>query len=278
MAASIHPSAVVDPGAELGADVTIGPFVVIESDVIIGSGSRIDSHACIKQYTRMGARNRVHSHAVVGGESQDLKFHGEVTWLRVGDDNTIREFATLHRGTAGGGGETRVGNSNLLMAYTHVAHDCVLGNHIIMSNGATLAGHVNVGDHAIIGGLSAVHQFTRIGRNAFVGGMTGVAQDLPPWMLAAGARALVHGPNLVGLRRVGANRETVAAMKHAFRMIWRSELLRQEALEALSAEYAHMPEVMEFIEFIQKSERGLCPAEKMLETEQKKLDAEGETA
>lgn len=278
MAASIHPSAVVDPGAQLGVDVTVGPFVVIESDVIIGDGSRIDSHACIKQYTHMGARNRVHSHAVVGGESQDLKFHGEVTWLNVGDDNSIREFATLHRGTEGGGGATRVGNGNLLMAYTHVAHDCVLGNHIIMSNGATLAGHVNVGDYAIIGGLSAVHQFTRIGRHAFVGGMTGVAQDLPPWMLAAGARALVHGPNLVGLRRAGCNRETMAAMKQAFRMIWRSELLRQEALEALTTDYGHMPEIMEFIDFVKKSERGLCPAEKMSETEQKKLDGENETA
>lgn len=277
MAAFIHPLAVVDPSAQLGADVTVGPFVVIEADVIIGDGTRIDSHACIKQYTRMGARNRVHSHAVVGGESQDLKFRGETTWLNVGDDNAIREFATLHRGTEGGGGETRVGNSNLLMAYTHVAHDCVLGNHIIMSNGATLAGHVSVGDHAIIGGLSAVHQFTRIGRHAFVGGMTGVAQDLPPWMLAAGARALVHGPNLVGLRRAGAGRETAAAMKQAFRLIWRSELLRQEALDALAAEYGHMTEIGDLIAFIKESERGLCPAEKMSENEQKKLDGDPNT-
>lgn len=276
MAVLIHPSAVVAPSAELGTDVSIGPFVVIESDVRIGDGTCIDSHSCVKQYTSMGQNNHVHSHAVVGGVSQDLKFRGEVTWLHVGDHNSIREFSTLHRGTEGGGAETRVGDHNLLMAYTHVAHDCVLGSHIVMSNGATLAGHVYVGDYAIIGGLSAVHQFSRIGRHAFVGGMTGLAQDLPPWMLAAGARALVHGPNMVGLRRSGASREAVSAMKQAFRLIWRSDLLRAEALDALQRDHGHLMEIQEFISFVGKSERGLCPVEKISESEQKKLDDDNE--
>lgn len=276
MAVLIHPSAVVDPAAELGTDVTIGPFVVIESDVRIGDGTCIDSHSCVKQYTSLGRNNHVHSHAVVGGVSQDLKFKGEITWLHIGDDNTIREFATLHRGTEGGGSETRVGNANLIMAYSHVAHDCILGSHIIMSNGATLAGHVSVGDYVIIGGLSAVHQFSRIGRHAFVGGMTGLAQDLPPWMLAAGSRALVHGPNLVGLRRSGASRETASAMKQAFRLIWRSDLLRAEALDVLRRDHGHLAEIQEFISFVEKSDRGLCPVEKFSENDQKKLDDDGE--
>ncbi len=259
---TIHPTAIVASSAELGAGVEIGPYAIIEENVIIGEGSRVDAHAVIKRYTRMGKRNHIHSHALVGGEPQDLKFQGEITWLELGDENTIREFATLHRGTEGGGGITRVGSRNLCMAYTHVAHDCQVGDNIVLSNGATLGGHVKVDDFAIIGGLSAVHQFSHIGTHAFVGGMTGVAQDLPSWMLAAGSRALVHGPNLVGLRRVGASRETIAALKKAFRLVWRSELSRAAALAQLSEEYASIPELMEFVDFVRNSERGLCPAEK----------------
>ncbi len=265
----IHPTAVVHPGAQIGKDVEIGPYAIIEEHVVIGDRCRIDAHAVIKDYTKMGMGNHIHSHALVGGEPQDLKFHGEVTWLELGDDNRIREFATLHRGTEGGGGITRIGSRNLCMAYTHIAHDCLLGNDIVMSNGATLGGHVRVDDFAIIGGLSAVHQFGHVGAHAFVGGMTGVAQDLPPWMLAAGSRALVHGPNLVGLRRAGASRETIAAFKQAFRLIWRSEMPRSEALELLAKDYAEMPQVMDFVDFVRSSERGLCPAEKNVE---KKLD------
>ncbi len=260
----IHPTAIVASSAELGSGVEIGPYAIVEDHVSIGDGTRVDAHAVIKQYTRMGKCNHIHSHALVGGTPQDLKFRGEITWLELGDENTIREFATLHRGTEGGGGITRMGSHNLCMAYTHVAHDCQVGSHIVLSNGATLGGHVTVDDFAIIGGLSAVHQFSHIGTHAFVGGMTGVAQDLPPWMLAAGSRALVHGPNLVGLRRIGASRETIGALKKAFRLIWRSELSRAEALDQLTTEYANIPELMEFVNFVHKSERGLCPAEKNL--------------
>ena len=258
----IHPTAIVASSVELGEDVEIGPYAIVEDHVHIGEGTRIEAHAVIKQYTRMGKRNHIHSHALVGGTPQDLKFRGEVTWLELGDENTIREFATLHRGTEGGGGITSIGDHNLCMAYTHVAHDCRMGSNIVLSNGATLGGHVTVDDFAIIGGLSAVHQFSHIGTHAFVGGMTGVAQDLPPWMLAAGSRALVHGPNLVGLRRIGASHETISALKKAFRLIWRSELSRAEALEQLTSEYTAIPELMEFVSFVRKSERGLGPAEK----------------
>lgn len=268
----IHPTALIHPGASIGEDVEIGPYAIIEEHVVIGDRCRIDAHAVIKNYTKMGRGNHIHSHAMVGGEPQDLKFQGEVTWLEIGDGNRIREFATLHRGTQGGGGVTRLGSRNLCMAYAHVAHDCQLGSDIVMSNGATLGGHVRVDDYAIIGGLSAVHQFCHIGTHAFVGGMTGVAQDLPPWMLAAGSRALVHGPNLVGLRRAEAGRDVIAAFKQAFRLVWRSDMPRPEALDLLEKEYAAMPQIMAFVAFIRGSERGLCPAEKNVE---KRLDGEG---
>ena len=258
----IHPSAFVSPRAELGEDVVVGPCALIEEDVVIGARTRVDAFASIKRYTTMGEDNHVHSHAMVGGEPQDLKFHGEVSRLIIGSRNSIREFSTLHRGTESGGGVTSIGDGNLLMAYVHVAHDCTVRNNIVMSNNATLAGHCLVEDGAIIGGLSAVHQFGHVGTHAFVGGMTGVAQDLPPWMLAAGSRALVHGPNLVGLRRAGASRETISAFKQAFRLIWRSEMPRSEALDLLANDYANLPQVMEFVDFVRSSERGLCPAEK----------------
>ncbi|ABB38175.1 Acyl-(acyl-carrier-protein)--UDP-N-acetylglucosamine O-acyltransferase [Oleidesulfovibrio alaskensis G20] len=261
MAAQIHPSAFVDSKAVIGEDVVIGPCAVVEANTVIGDRCRIDAFASVKQYTRMGTDNHIYSYAAVGGEPQDLKFHGEESWLEIGDRNRIREFATLHRGTEGGGAKTVVGSDNLLMAYTHVAHDCHVKDGIIMSNGATLAGHVTVEDHAILAGLSAVHQFVRIGRNAFVGGMSGIAQDLPPFMLAVGNRAGVHGPNLVGLRRAKASRDLIAALKSAYRLIWHSETPRKEALEQLEYEYGNFPEVLNFVEFIRSSERGILSVE-----------------
>lgn len=262
MSDRIHPTAIISPSAELGENVNIGPYAIIEDSVFIGAGCRIDAHAIIKSYTRMGKDNHIHSHALVGGTPQDLKFAGETSWLELGDGNTIREFATLHRGTEGGGGLTSIGSHNLIMAYCHVAHDCHVGSHIVMSNNATLAGHVTVEDYAIIGGLSAVHQFCRIGRNAFVGGMTGIPQDLPPWMLAAGGRALVQGPNIVGLRRAGATRDVMSALKEAYRIVWRSGMPRSDALMTIEQEYSDVAQVMEFVTFIRASERGICSAEK----------------
>ena len=262
MSASIHPSAFVSAKAELGNNVTVGPCAVIEDDTVIGDNCEIHAFASVKQYTRMGAGNIIHSYAMVGGIPQDLKFAGEVSSLEIGDHNSIREFSTLHRGTEGGGGVTRIGNKNLLMAYTHVAHDCVIGNEVVMSNNSTLAGHVTVDDCAILGGLSAVHQFSRIGRYAVVGGMTGIAQDLPPYMLAVGGRAGIHGPNIVGLRRLKVPASTVTAMRAAFRTIWLSGIPRQDALAQVEQEYAEIPQVLELVEFIRQSPRGVLFAAK----------------
>lgn len=260
MSAQVHPSAFVHPSAQLGEGIVIGPCAVVEEDVVIGDRTRLDAFATVKRYTRMGSDNHVHSYACVGGEPQDLKYAGEVSWLEIGNGNNIREFSTLHRGTEGGGGCTRIGDNNLFMAYTHVAHDCVVGNNVVMSNNATLAGHVTVGDFVIISGLSAVHQFTRLGQHSFVAGMSGLPQDLPPFMLAVGSRAAVHGPNLVGLRRMHASRELIAALKNAFRLIWLSETPRKEALEQLEYEFGNFPEILDLVAFIRGSERGILSA------------------
>ncbi|MBQ4133208.1 MAG: acyl-ACP--UDP-N-acetylglucosamine O-acyltransferase [Desulfovibrionaceae bacterium] len=261
MPAEIHPTAIIAPGAEIADNVKIGPCAVIDDNVYIGEGSVIDAFASIKRFTRIGKNNHIHSYASVGGEPQDLKFHGEESWLEIGDNNTIREFATLSRGTEGGGGLTRIGNNNLLMAYTHVAHDCMVDNFIVMSNGATLAGHVHLADGVIMGGLSAVHQFCRVGKNAFLGAMSGISQDLPPYMLCIGNRdGGVHGPNLVGLRRMKVGNETIAALKQAFRTIWLDGQPRQQALDELENKFHNVGEVLELISFIRSSERGIMPA------------------
>ncbi len=262
---SIHPSAFVSPKAELGRNVSVGPCALIEDDVVIGDNCEIHAFASVKRYTSMGKGNVIHSYAMVGGVPQDLKYAGEPSRLEIGDNNTIREFSSLHRGTVGGGGVTRIGNSNLIMAYAHIAHDCILHDNIVMSNGATLAGHITLFDGVIIGGLSAVHQFSRIGRHAFVGGMTGISQDLPPYMMAVGSRAGIHGPNLVGLRRLGLGSAVVTAVRSAFRLIWLSELPRQEALDKAAEEYAGVPEVMELVSFVRESPRGVLPVAKSVD-------------
>ncbi len=262
MAATIHPSAFISEGAKLGDGVVVGPCAFIDKDVEIGDGTRIDAFASVKQYTRMGKNNHVFSYAMVGEVPQDLKFHGEESWMEIGDNNMIREFSTLHRGTETGAGATRIGNNCLFMAYTHVAHDCILGNSIVMSNNATLAGHVEVGDHAIIGGLSAVHQFSRIGKHAFVGGMTGIAQDLPPYMMAVGERAGIHGPNLVGLRRMGLSRDEIGAVRAIFKLLWLSGTPRKEALEKAAVEYAAFSQAIEIVEFVKASTRGVLSADR----------------
>lgn len=262
MATNIHPAAFVSPKAEIADGVTIGPCACVDENVVIGEGSRIDGFATIRPYTKIGRNSHVFSYAMVGEIPQDLKFGGEVSYLEIGDNTRIREFATLHRGTEGGGGLTRVGDNCLLMAYTHVAHDCRVGSNVIMSNNATLAGHVEVGDYAIIGGLTAVHQFVRVGRNAFVGGFSGLGMDLPPYMLASGPRAGLHGPNAVGLRRLNLPRESIAAIRGVFRLIWLSGTPRQEAMEKAAAEYSAVPEVREILEFVRSSQRGVLSADR----------------
>lgn len=260
-APQIHPTAFVAPTAQIGEDVIIGPCALIEDDVVIGARTRIDAFASIKRYTTMGEDNHVHSYAAVGGEPQDLKFHGEESQLIIGNKNSIREFATMHRGTEDGGFVTRIGDGNLFMAYTHVAHDCQVGSHIVMSNNATLAGHVTVEDHAIIGGLAAVHQFVRVGTHSFLGGMAGLTQDLPPWMLAVGNHATVQSPNIVGLRRAKGSMELLSAFKQAYRMTWYSGIPRPDALMQLEAEYGHLPEIKHFLDFVRESKRGIVPGD-----------------
>lgn len=262
MSAQIHPTAIVDPGAEIGDEVVVGPYAIVADKVVIGAGSRIDSHAIINMYTRMGAGNHIYPHASIGGEPQDLKFSGEESWLEMGDNNRVREFATLNRGTEAGGGLTRIGSNNLFMSYSHVAHDCIVGDHVVFSNSATVAGHVQVGDYAILGGFAAVHQFCRVGRHAFLGAMSGMGQDLPPFMLASaskGVSSVVYGPNAVGLRRIGASKELIAALRQAYRIIWQQKIPRQEAMEDVESLYGHFPELMELVEFLRTAERGFLP-------------------
>jgi len=259
--AQIHPTAIVDPGAELASGVTVGPYSIIEGRVVIGTDTRIGPHVIIKEFTTIGAGCRIFQFAVLGEIPQDLKFRGEESSLIIGDNNTIREFATMHRGTAGGGGITRIGNGNLFMAYTHVAHDCQVGNGVIMSNAATLGGHILVEDHAILGGLSAVHQFCHIGRHAFIGGCSAVHRDVPPYAMAVGNRAKLVGLNLVGLKRRGFTEGALQALKRAYELLFLSEINLKEAMDRIRQESPDIPEINHLLRFIETSERGLLAAD-----------------
>ena len=262
MATEIHKTAVVDKGANIGDNVYIGPYAVIESDVEIGDGCRIEPFAQIKRFTKIGKNNHIHSYACIGGPPQDLKFKGEESYLIIGDDNCIREYVTLNRGTKQGGGVTKIGSRCLIMAYAHVAHDCILADEVIMANAATLAGHVIIEEGAVLGGLSAVHQFVRIGKYAYIGGMTGVAQDVPPYTLIAGERGSMHGLNLVGLRRRGFSKEDISSLKKAYKILWREGLKKEEAIEKIQAELGNYDKVRELIDFVKNSERGVVPPKK----------------
>jgi len=263
MQTSIHPSAIVHPESYLGTGVVVGPYAIIEEQVHIGDGTVIDAGAQIKRFTTLGAKNHVHSMACVGGEPQDLKFGGEESTLVIGDRNRIREFSTIHRGTEGGGGVTRVGSDNLMMAYSHIAHDCVVGDNNVLANAATLAGHVTVGNEVVVGGLSAVHQFVNIGDFAFIGGKTGVAQDVPPFMLVVGERATLRGLNLIGLRRHGFSSEEISALKSAYKLIWRSNQERNEVMQQVETELGSFQQVMKLIDFIRSSKRGTITPERI---------------
>jgi UDP-N-acetylglucosamine acyltransferase len=258
---NIHPTAIVDQAAQLGNGVTVGPYSIIEGRVVIGSDTHIGPHAIIRDFTTIGSGCRIFQFAVLGEIPQDLKFRGEETRLVIGDDNTIREFATMHRGTKGGGGVTNIGRGNLFMAYTHVAHDCQVGNSVIMSNNATLGGHIIVEDHAILGGLSAVHQFCRIGAHAFIGGCSAVHRDVPPYAMAVGNRAKLVGLNLVGLKRAGFVDTTLHALKRAYELLFLSELNLKEARSRIHQEYPQIPEIQHLLHFLETSERGLLPAD-----------------
>jgi UDP-N-acetylglucosamine acyltransferase len=254
---SIHPTAIVDPKAELGNDVQVGPYAIIREDVSIGSGSEVGSHAVIEPFVSIGRDCRIFQFASIGATPQSLKFEGEKTYVKIGRGTVIREFVTIHRGTGFGGGITEIGEQNFLMAYTHIAHDCKTGRMVVMANNATLAGHITIGDYATVGGLTAIHQFVKVGDYAFIGGKSAVVKDIPPFVIAAGDRARLHGMNTVGLKRHGFTQNTINELKKVYRIIFRIGLTRNEALERVKAEVEQIPEVVKFLEFILSSQRGI---------------------
>ncbi len=253
----IHPTAVISPGAVVADDVEIGAFTIIGEDVTIGKGSWIGPHVVIDPHVTIGPKCRIFQFAAIGAIPQDLKFGGEKSTVRIGTGVTIREFVTIHRGTESGGGVTEVGDQTFLMAYTHVAHDCRIGKMVVLANNTTLAGHITIGDHATVGGLVAIHQFVRVGDYAFVGGKSAVVKDIPPFVIASGDRAVLHGLNRVGLKRHGFSAPVLVALKKTYRIIFRYGLTVNEAITRVRAEVEMLPEVEHFIEFIKASPRGV---------------------
>jgi len=257
---TIHHTAVVDESAVIDPSAQIGAYAVVGANVTIGAESRVEAHAVVSGPTTIGERNLIGSFAVVGGSPQDLSYKGEPTELIIGNDNQIREYASIHRGTPSGHGKTVIGNNCLLMAYTHVAHDCRIGDHVIMANVATLAGHVEVGDRASIGGLVAVHQFCRIGTMSYIGGVSGISLDVPPYVIIAGTRnrTRISGINKVGLRRNGLSRDTIKDLDTAFRIIFRTpNLLMKDAIEVARNQFPDCAEVQNMVKFFEDSKRGV---------------------
>jgi len=254
-----HPTAIVHPEAKIAQSVTIGPYTIIGAGVEIGEDCEVMSHAVINGLTKIGARNRIYPYASLGLDPQDLKYQGEPTRLEIGDDNVLREFITLHRGTARGGGVTSIGNHNLLMAYTHIAHDCHLGDYVIMSNGASLAGHVEIGDYAVLGAFCGIHQFCRIGAYSFLGAYTAVNKDVLPYSRATSDRPMnVLGTNRIHLERAGLNKQDIEELEGAFRLLCRSKLNTTQAVETIQSRQFQSPHVQTLLEFIRTSERGVA--------------------
>ena len=253
----IHPTAIVSPNAVIGENVSIGAYSIIGDHVTLGAGTWIGPHVVIDPHVTIGPGCKLFQYAAIGAIPQDLKFGGETSTVDIGPDVTIREFVTVHRGTAPGGGVTSVGEKSFLMAYTHVAHDCRIGKMVVLANNTTLAGHITIGDHATVGGLVAIHQFVRVGAYAFVGGKSAVVKDVPPYVIAAGDRAILHGLNRVGLKRHGFSPQSLAALKKTYRIMFRYGLTINEAIERVQAEVEMVPEVKTFIGFIQASSRGV---------------------
>ena len=254
--AQIHPTAIVDAKAQIGTGTVIGPYCVIAAEVTLGPECWLQHHVTLNGPTRAGARNKFYAYCSIGQQTQDLKYQGEPTYLEIGDENTFREFVTINRSTSSEG-KTRVGNCGNFLAYSHIGHDCTVGDTVIFSNNGTLAGHVEVGDNAVMGGLTAVHQFCRIGRFAITGGCSKIVQDVPPFMIADGNPAKVRGINLIGLERKGFPAENLKPIKEAFRLIYRSKLNTRQAVEAMRQDLPQNEEIKEIIEFIEKSERGI---------------------
>ncbi|TCI03018.1 acyl-ACP--UDP-N-acetylglucosamine O-acyltransferase [Corallincola luteus] len=253
--ANIHPTALVESGAVIGANVEVGPFTYIAANVTVGEGSWIGSHVVIKGPTRIGARNKIFQFASVGEDCQDKKYAGEPTELVMGDDNVVRECVTIHRGTVQDKGVTRIANRCLFMAYVHIGHDCVVGDDVILANNVTLAGHVQIGNHAIVGGLSAFHQFVKVGDHAFIAGASAVHKDVPTYVMARGDNA--HGINVEGLKRRGFSKEAITLIRRAYKVIYRQNLTLEEAKPKLFEMADECAEISPLAEFVMGSERGI---------------------
>ncbi len=258
---TIHATAVVAPQAEVDETAVIGPYAVLEEHVSIGAETTVDAHAVIAGHTTIGKRNHIGSFTSIGTPPQDMNYQGEPTGLIIGDDNQIREYVSIHRGTVAGNDKTVIGNSNMIMAYSHIAHDCIIGNHVIMANVATLAGHVEIGDHVNLGGLVAVHQFCRIGAYTYIGGMSGISMDVSPYVILTGTRnrMRISGINKIGLRRNGISRESINCLEQAFKMIFRAspQTLLKDALAETEQALPDCAEVQSLVEFFKSSKRGV---------------------
>lgn len=253
----IHPTAIIDPSCELASDVSVGAYAIVGPDVRIDSGTQIGPHVVIKGPTRIGKHNRIFQFASVGEDPQDKKYHGEVTYLDIGDRNIVREYATIHRGTVQDQGITRIGNDNLLMAYTHVAHDCVIGCHVIMANAASLAGHVRVDDYAILGGFSLVHQFCKIGQHSFSAMGSVITRDILPYVMVGGSPTKPHGINTVGLERQGFSPESIRQIRKAYKIVYKSRLKLEEAIQHLDEMTAETPEIQAMVDFLKQTGRSI---------------------
>ena len=254
---AIHPTAIIAPGAQIDASVEIGPYAVIGEHVSIGAGTRVGPHTVIEGHTSIGRQNQIFQFASLGAAPQDKKYAGEPTRLEIGDNNTIREFCTFNVGTVQDGGLTRLGNDNWVMAYVHIAHDCIVGDHCILANNATLAGHISIGDHVFLGGLTAVHQFCTIGAHAMTAGGSIVVQGIPPYVTAAGNHAHPVGINSEGLRRRGFDAEQISRIKRAYKQIYRQGLSLEDAKAAITEAAADAPELALFVDFFARAKRGI---------------------
>jgi UDP-N-acetylglucosamine acyltransferase len=255
---NIHSTAIIHAKARLHPSVRVGPYTIIGEEVEIGADVEIHSHVVIDGITQIGEGCIFYPHSSIGLPPQDLKFKGEPTRLIIGKKNTFREYVTLNRGTKPGGGQTVIGDDNFFMAYCHVAHDTIMGSHIVMANAATLGGHITVGDYAVLGGLAAVHQFVRIGAHALIAGGTIVVQDIPPFVIASGNRSQLHGLNRIGLKRHGFSTEQIGALKAVYKMIFRSSLPLREAVKQARERWSAVPEVEAMLSFVESSKRGIC--------------------
>jgi UDP-N-acetylglucosamine acyltransferase len=256
METDIHPTAVIDPTVELGADVVVGAYAVLGPNVQVGRGTHIGPHVVIERDTSLGEECRIHAGAVLGGDPQDLKYQGEESRLIVGDRTVVREFVTLNRGTAASG-RTEVGSDCLLMAYVHVAHDCRIGDHVVLSNAVSMGGHVEIEEWAIVGGVTAIHQFARVGAHAFVGGTSAVRKDIPPYVKASGNPVQLYGLNSIGLERRGFSVPVRQALRRAYRLLFQSRLNVSQALEKARIDLPPLPEIEKLLSFIERSERGI---------------------